>query len=527
MPPPVSDPALLAQLNTPKPVTDPAVLEQLNKPAAPEPRPQGAPAGSFKEGAGEAAAEFVTAGMSAIPAGWAGIGAQVGNLFGADNDVGGLVRRVQDYLTYHPQTEMGQRVSDTANYPLQKYSEATNKLGDTVAEKSGSPGLGAAVKTAADVLPGSLLEEATGPVSRAAGRRVTDLAAERSRNTVRDESIEHAHRVGYSLPPSEAGGGVGQAIESVASKPKIEKMIAERNQEVTNRLTRTAIGLPPDTPLSLENVERVRNDAGRIYERLRNTGDVPWDQDYIDALANVGDRFAKIDRAFPNEPGQPAVSVDRSQIERLKGKYFQQQFTAGEAIDAIRELRADARNSFAKQDPVIGSVQREIAQVLETRLERHVESLGQPELVQQFRDARQLIARTIAVEDALNTSTGNVNATHLGRQADRGVPLDGDLALVARMANAFPKALQSVESKGKEGNFTAVEFLAAAAGLHAAALARPAARSFVASGAGSRMLTGPGNYEPSMATRAGVAAGGAGRPAAIATPAELAAQDQP
>lgn len=513
---PVSDPSILAKLG--KPVVDPALVAKLD---APQGQPTEAPTDwdtvrkqyTTGQAGGEAALNMLSGTAGAAAGGLAGLGAEGANLFGADIDAAGLVRRVQSALTYEPRTEGGKALSKAISYPFEKLGQLTDVAGEKTSEATGSPALGAAVKTAGDIIPMAVAHKAVGKLGEGArGEQAAELGAQRSRNSVHDQSYEDAHRVGYSIPPSEAGtGGAGAAVESISGRPKSQKMAAERNQEVTDRLARVSIGLPPDTPLSLENIERVRDQAGRIYERLANTGDMQWDQQYIDELASVGDRFAKIDRAFPDEPGKPSPTVDRSAIESLKGKYFQQKFSAREAIDAIRELRKDATNSFAKREPVMGAVQRDIANVLEGRLERHAAATGNPELAQQFRDARRLIARTISVEDALNSATGHVSAPRLGQLQDRGTPLDGELSLIARSAKAFPRALQDVKG-GREGNVTPIEYLVAAGGalhnpaLSAAALARPAGRALAASG----RLTRRPNYELGPDVPAAAAAGAAG-----------------
>ena len=505
---PVSDPAVLAKLG--KPVVDPALVAKLDAPQG-QPEGGGSAVKDYLTGVagGETALNMAGGTAGAALGGLAGLGAEGANLFGADIDAAGLVRRVQNALTYEPRTEGGKMLTKAVGYPFEKLGEATEKAGEKTSEVTGSPALGAAVKTAGDVIPMMAAHKVMGKVGEGArAERAAELASEKSRNAVADQSYEEAHRVGYSIPPSEVGGGgVGAAVESVSGRPKAQKMAAERNQEVTDRLARVSLGLPPDTPLSMENIERVRDQAGRIYERLASTGDMNWDQQYIDELASVGDRFAKIDKAFPDEPGRPSPTVDRSAIESLKGKYFQQKFSAREAIDAIRELRKDATNSFAKREPVMGAVQRDIANVLEGRLERHAEKTGNPELAQQFKDARKLIARTISVEDALNTGTGHVSAPRLAQLQDRGTPLDGELALVARSAKAFPRSLQDV--KGHEANATPIEYLVAAGGLlhnpalSAAAMARPAGRALAASG----RLTRRRSYEPGPDVGAATAAG--------------------
>lgn len=318
----------------------------------------------------------------------------------------------------------------------------------------------------------------------------------------RQAVVTEAHQVGYTLPPSETGHAVGSTLESMAGKAKMEREVSAKNGEVTNRLVKTALGLHPDhPPLSPEVLDAIRTEASKPYDALGNIGEVKADEEFMNDVAGAGAEFSKIDRAFPHEPGvapKEGSGVDASQIEQLKGKYFQPRFTSRESIDAMRQLRKDASANLKVYDPnknALGVVQRQIADAFEARLERQAEQMGNKGLVDQLRKARVRIAQTYAVEDAMNKATGNVSALSLGRLFQNGAPLTGALQTIARSGLAFPKAMKDVDKLGKEGEFSVVDFLVGTgAYLHNPALAlsvfaRPGIRKALQTQAAQKMAT--------------------------------------
>lgn len=70
------------------------------------------------------------------------------------------------------------------------------------------------------------------------------------------------------------------------------------------------------------------------------------------------------------------------------------------------------------------------------------------DLLQNFRDARQLIAKTYTAQNALNVTSGNIQGNKLAAMLQRGKPLSGDIRTAAEFASQFPKAAQSVDAMG-------------------------------------------------------------------------------
>lgn len=469
---PVSDPALLAQLNgggSDQPVSDPAVLGQLNggggggAPQQPEaPHPLGPWA--------SAAVRPMAEGVAALPMLAMDTGVAARNILG---DAG---RKALGW-TATPDYEM----------PSQMFQESLDQW------TTKPEGIGKAAEFVSSALAGGFINP-TGIGVKA----LDEVPAQMGRQAV----VREAHQVGYNLPPSETGHAVGSMLESMAGKPKLEREVSAKNSEVTNRLVKTALGLHPDhPPLSPDVLTAIRSEASKPYDALAQTGEVKADKEFLDDVAGAGATFSKVDRAFPNEPGiapKEGSGVDASQIEQLKGKYFQPRFTAQEAIDAMRQLRSDASMNLKVYDPnrnALGMVQRQISDAFEARLGRHAETTGNKGLVDQLRKARVRIAQTYAVEDAMNKATGNVSALSLARLFQNGAPLTGELQTIARAGLAFPKAMKDVDKLGKEGEFSVVDFLVAAgAYLHnpslaVAVVARPGIRKALQTKMAQRMAT--------------------------------------
>jgi hypothetical protein len=75
-------------------------------------------------------------------------------------------------------------------------------------------------------------------------------------------------------------------------------------------------------------------------------------------------------------------------------------------------------------------------------------SIANPKLLEQYRDARQKMARTYAYEGATDFNTGTVDVAKLARITSKDNALTGDIASLGRIAGNFPEAFApSAESK--------------------------------------------------------------------------------
>jgi hypothetical protein len=104
-----------------------------------------------------------TSAVAAPVAGIAGLGAAAGKAMGlTDAQPEDVVERVQAAMTYQPRTKVGQATTRALMWPFEKLTEGADWLGQKVADATGSPAAGAAVKTAVQIVPAVALRRAPG-----------------------------------------------------------------------------------------------------------------------------------------------------------------------------------------------------------------------------------------------------------------------------------------------------------------------------------------------------------------------------
>lgn len=255
------------------------------------------------------------------------------------------------------------------------------------------------------------------------------------------QAIEGAREIGYTMPPTQAGGGIlSRALEGLAGKASTAQAASLRNQEITNKLATKSLGLPEDTVLSPEVIKSVRDVAGKAYDKISNTGEIITTDAYNKALDKIVAPFIQTARAFPDAEISPVVK----QIAGLRSNSFD----AGAAVEKIKQLRTAADDAYRTGATEIGKANKDAAKALEDAVEKHLEVIYSPGLLKEFKDARQLIAKTYTVENAMNKTTGTVDAKKLADRLQRGKPMSEELKDIAQFGQAFPKAIQTPERIG-------------------------------------------------------------------------------
>jgi hypothetical protein len=376
----------------------------------------------------------------------------------------------------------------------QATSPALKGVAERLAEKpalqatSGAVG-GAAGQTAAEAGAGPLGQAAASsiggmvPYGPAAARGA--VAAE-----PRQAAID-ARQAGYVLPPaaiSEKPGLVSNILAGWGGKIKTAQQASTNNQSITNNLAVQALGLPKDTVLNDQVFEDVRRAAGQAYAAVsRSIPVIQADQSYDSVVAGLGGRNSQAAQLFPKITKNPGIQDLVDELQNVR------QFPTGAGLELVKELRFSANSNLkAIGDPskhALGLAQREAANAVDDLMERNIAATGQTGVIDAYRQARQLIAKSYDIEGATNIATGDVNARGLARLSAKGRPLTGELDTIANAAAAFPKAMQPPAGFGHDEAYSALDFFgAAASALHgrldvaAAIMGRPVARSVVLSG---------------------------------------------
>ena len=293
------------------------------------------------------------------------------------------------------------------------------------------------------------------------------------------EAIQKAREMGYVIPPTQANSTLlNKALEGSSGKISTAQNASAKNQEVTNKLAAKSLGLPEETVISPELLTSIRNTAGQAYENLKLSGTVKTSPKFVQALDNIKPYKDAVQAAkdFPDEAANPIIKI----IDSLK----RPNFDVNSAVSKINILRNDADLAFRQGDKALAKANKDASQVLENTIENHLANTKQTDLLDKFRDARTLIAKTYSVEKALNPASGTIDAKILANQLKNKKPLSSELKSIAEFNLQFPKASQTTEKMGSLPQISPLDFATGiiagsnTGGLGAGTmLARPMARS--------------------------------------------------
>lgn len=263
---------------------------------------------------------------------------------------------------------------------------------------------------------------------------------------------------GYRLPPTQAAGGLTNATMEtyVAGKAPTDRLLSMKNQATTNRLAKEELGFNKMKPLTDANLDEYRSVVSQPYREVEKLS-----ADAASALKEL--------RESRRQSSLFYKSYNRSQNP--------EELTKAETFKA----RADE---------------------LEGVIDGIAKTQGRAGLVDDLATARTKLAKSYAIERALNDETGNVDAAVFGRMLGNGEYLTGNLKTIGTMARIYGAAARTPEKVGAPagrdvlstymsllgaggvgGGITSGNAPMTAAGIAAMALpaARPMARSLITS----------------------------------------------
>ena len=297
---------------------------------------------------------------------------------------------------------------------------------------------------------------------------------------------------GYTVPPSMVNpSGLNNTLESIAGKAAVKQDAGIRNQIVTNQLGAQDVGLAKNTSLSEAVLEKVRKDAGKVYEELANlrpTKGMEWFSRYH----------------------------DKDLVHQLKKANL-------DANDAWKSFWQTKNPDM--REKAIGF--QNLADSIHNDLVKLAEANGKADLIPKLQAAKVRIAKAHDLENALVIGRGDVSAPTIGGSINKvGVRAkSGDALTIGKMASAFPQVMREeghIPMPGVSGTDAAASAIlgtlgygaAGPSGVVAAAmpLLRPIARNIALSGPYQKHLAEgiPARYLPLLDAMAQQAAGAAG-----------------
>ncbi|MDD4971859.1 MAG: hypothetical protein PHT07_20735 [Paludibacter sp.] len=284
-----------------------------------------------------------------------------------------------------------------------------------------------------------------GKVGSIVGNKLADRLVEQTKEfnriSPKNETIKNSLAVGYIIPPNIVNPSLkNQTIESISGKQATQQLASVENAKVTDKLARQALGIADDAPLTKEAMQSYRSAQHAAgYEPIRNLGAVKADSQFNQALDNISNKYT----------GKGTIpAVQRDDIKKLVDSHKSAEFDSGDAVDAMRLLRESADEAFRKGDTSIGKAYKDISKAYEDVIERNLQKTGNVELLQGFKDARQNMAKSFTVENAIVEGSGGINPQKIAAELQKGKPLSNELKTIAEFANTFKTVAKPIEQVG-------------------------------------------------------------------------------
>jgi hypothetical protein len=263
------------------------------------------------------------------------------------------------------------------------------------------------------------------------------------------EQLRRVQADGFVVPPSTTNPtALNQAIETIGSKVGTQQKASIINQDAANNLAARANGIDV-SQLSADNLKTLRLQAGKAYQEIKSAGKFSVDDTYKQQIQAVQDEAGGLVQSFPDATPSPALAQAKIlNVGQMDSKH---------AVDMIGRLRDMKSAAYQNSDTQSGKMYGDLAKALEDQMDRALTAKSQipgsgvtPDLVNNFRAARQKIAIAHSTEDAMD-SAGNVSIRNLTGQMRRGEPLSGELQRIAQFGDMYEKASQPPAKIGSPG----------------------------------------------------------------------------
>ena len=365
-----------------------------------------------------------------------------------------VIRDISDKLVFEPRTEAGEKITGLIDKPFELFEKGINFVGEGTADITGSPAVGAVVKTVLGAAPLALGIKTGGPVG---------VQFRRGPQTRRQVLAQEANRNGYVVETKSAAEGLGGIA-------KVREEASFRNQKRSNELVREEFGLAEGTPLLPEEFALIRSEAAEAYNVLRDQGTINFRTSFRRDLSNAVKELKKVERELEG------VTGSKDLFARVRELMKKDSIDADAAVSIIQITREKADRAFIAKKSKKGAAWKKVADALEGAFEAELNARGEFGLVRDFRDSRQTIAKAYTAENALVGE--NVSAPKLAASSK---PLTGNLKIIADFGKNFRRVARVIEDP-------ATAF--SAAGFGFASLAAPGAFFGLAAGGPLGLLAG-------------------------------------
>jgi hypothetical protein len=302
---------------------------------------------------------------------------------------------------------------------------ASTGTGEVVTQATGSPNAGFLASMA---VPSAAANK--GAVARNAQQKTDALAARQQQRSADDATRRVAIENGYTVSPAQVNPTLPNRLrEGLAGKVKFEHEASARNREAGNAIARHEASMPPNQPITQENLAAAREP---LYAPYREVVALPV-RNQVNAASGYTDWAAPTQASAGFDPANALQDlIDTRRNAQLAWDEYGRQ--------RLRPAREDALAYDAR------------AEDLENQIENYAAQHGDATLVDRLRAARVALAKNHDVDRANIAGGGDINQRVIARadQADR--PLTGGLKIIGDFANTNPRVTKSEAQTGANVN---------------------------------------------------------------------------
>ena len=277
---------------------------------------------------------------------------------------------------------------------------------------------------------------------RAQAKRERQSQEDYARGPQIDAAAE-AQRLGIALNPPDIQPTVGPKLTAIAAGPRAPEALANANKNQVRNVALGDMNLPATTQLNGPKAfQQARSQVAAPYEQVKKLPIQQADDAMVQRLEAIR---TDLDVIGAKEYA-PAISkiVDDAIAKTQTG------LTGEQLLKNISVLRERARKTYNNKSATtealdIADTNLKVATELESMIDN---SIFNPKLLGEFRDARQKMARTYAYEGATDMNTGMVDVGKLARITSKDNALTGDIASLGKIAGNFPDVFSSQPTPG-------------------------------------------------------------------------------
>jgi len=321
--------------------------------------------------------------------------------------------------------------------------------------------------TTGTINPAQVMNEAAvGGILTAPTATISGLSTPRAPANLTQSQLvaERAIAQGATLPPTQVNPSLlNRMLEGFSGKQQTGQVASIKNQEVINAQARKTLNLPEDTVITPQVLQDYRNVKGQAYDALKANNTYYADKQFF---TDINKRTAELQKLSNTTD----VTAELRVLNGLK----QMNFDGVGLVEQMKRLRFDGEGNLASLDPSnrsLGQAQKFAARQLEDLAERNLKNFNQPDVMSNFKQARQDIAKSYTIEKSLNAVTGDVSGAKLGQRAAQGKIVPSELQALADAAAAYPTAFQNTARIGSVPGISPLDV--GAAGIAAASASNP------------------------------------------------------